>query len=97
MSTLAAAMPQAAGVAADPAEANRAAIILLARFARGDRSAFDELVAEHQQAAYTAAWRILGDGEAAHDVVQEAFVRVLQAIHERYEADKSFRAAGYAV
>ncbi len=91
MSTLAPAMPQAtdAAAAAGDGGVNRAAI-QLERFARGDRSAFDELVAEHQQAAYTAAWRILGDGEAAHDVVQEAFVRVLRH-HERYEADKSFR------
>ena len=89
MSTLAPAMPQAAGAAAGGGEANRAAA-QLERFARGDRKAFDELVAEHQQAAYTAAWRILGDGEAAHDVVQEAFVRVLRH-HQRYEADKPFR------
>ena len=93
MSTLAPAMPQAAAAAlaqGDGAgEANRAAR-QLERFAHGDRQAFDELVAEHQQAAYIAAWRIVGDGEAAHDVVQEAFVRVLRH-HHRYDASKPFR------
>jgi RNA polymerase sigma-70 factor (ECF subfamily) len=97
VSTLAPAMPRSAVATATTSaatsegegEANRAAG-QLERFARGDRTAFDELVAEHQQAAYIAAWRILGDGEAAHDVVQEAFVRVLRH-HQRYDAGKPFR------
>ncbi len=63
---------------------------LLERYAGGDRAAFDELVNAHQEAAYTAAWRILGDGETAHDVVQEAFLRILRH-HERFDASKSFR------
>lgn len=70
-------------------DGNRAAG-LLERYAGGDRAAFDALVTEHQEAAYTAAWRILGDGETAHDVVQEAFLRILRH-HERYDASKSFR------
>jgi RNA polymerase sigma-70 factor (ECF subfamily) len=90
MTTLAQALPQddAARVPAE-ADANRAAA-QLARYSAGDRTAFDELVAEHQQAAYTSAWRVLGDGEAAHDVVQEAFVRILRH-YERYDASRSFR------
>lgn len=70
-------------------DGNRAAS-QLARFAEGDRQAFNDLVTEHQEAAYTAAWRVIGDGEAARDVVQEAFIRVLRH-HERYDASKSFR------
>jgi RNA polymerase sigma-70 factor (ECF subfamily) len=70
-------------------EVNRAAV-QLARFARGDETAFDELVNEHQQAAFTAAWRILNDQEMAHDTVQEAFLRILRH-HEQYDADRPFR------
>jgi RNA polymerase sigma-70 factor (ECF subfamily) len=70
-------------------EVNNAAV-LLTRFAHGDRRAFDELVTEFQQIAYTAAWRILCDAEAAHDVVQEAFMRVLRH-YTRYDHSKSFR------
>lgn len=71
-------------------ESNRAAA-QLARFAHGDEIAFEELVAEHQQAAFAAAWRILNDAELAHDTVQEAFLRILRH-HERYDADRPFRA-----
>lgn len=70
-------------------DANRAAA-QLARFARGDEAAFEELVAEHQQAAFAAAWRILNDAELAHDTVQEAFLRILRH-HDRYDADRPFR------
>jgi len=70
-------------------EVNRAAE-QLTRFAHGDATAFDELVAEHQQAAFTAAWRVVGDAEVAHDTVQEAFLRILRH-HESYDARRPFR------
>jgi RNA polymerase sigma-70 factor (ECF subfamily) len=72
-----------------PVEVNRAAE-QLARYARGDQRAFEELVADHQAAAYAAAWRVLGDGEAARDTVQEAFLRILRH-RERYQASRPFR------
>ncbi len=70
--------------------ASDAAGAQLARFAAGDEQAFSELVGDHQQAAYVTAWRVLGDGEAAHDCVQEAFLRILRH-HADYRPGQPFR------
>jgi len=64
---------------------------LVARFARGDDAAFAELVAMHQNIAFSFARRLLGDGEAARDVIQEAFLRILRH-HRAYDAARPFRA-----
>jgi RNA polymerase sigma-70 factor (ECF subfamily) len=53
----------------DPDEA------LVRRAQRGDRFAFERLVAKHQNRLYTLAGRILGSPEDAADAVQEAFIR----------------------
>lgn len=63
----------------------------LARFARGDVAAFEELVADYHQAACTVARRILGDEDQAHDVTQESFMRILRH-HERYDVHRPFHA-----
>lgn len=41
---------------------------------RGEVSAFNALVLRHQDAVYTAAYRILGDPDSAADAAQEAFI-----------------------
>ncbi|MDX1994341.1 MAG: sigma factor [bacterium] len=41
---------------------------------RGDVNAFNALVLQHQDAVYTAAYRILGDPDSAADVAQDAFI-----------------------
>jgi RNA polymerase sigma factor (sigma-70 family) len=64
---------------------------LVARFARGDDAAFAELVAAHQDAAFSFARRLLGDGELARDVIQEAFLRILRH-HRAYDPARPFRA-----
>jgi len=64
---------------------------LVARFARGDDEAFAELVAAHQDIAFAYARRLLGDGEQARDVIQEAFLRILRH-HRAYDAARPFRA-----
>jgi RNA polymerase sigma-70 factor (ECF subfamily) len=51
---------------------------LMVRYQRGDRSAFALLVRRHQTALYNFAFRQLRVQSAAEDVVQEAFVRVVQ-------------------
>jgi RNA polymerase sigma-70 factor (ECF subfamily) len=51
---------------------------LMIRFQRGDRSAFAVLVRRHQTAIYNFALRQLRVQSQAEDVVQEAFVRVVQ-------------------
>lgn len=47
---------------------------LIAEARRGDLDAFNLLVLEHQTRAFNLAWRITGDGEAAADATQEAFL-----------------------
>jgi RNA polymerase sigma-70 factor (ECF subfamily) len=52
--------------------------VLMARYQRGDRTAFTMLVRRHQTPLYNFALRQLRIQSAAEDVVQEVFVRVVQ-------------------
>ncbi len=47
----------------------------------GDLAAFNTLVERYQQQAYNVAMRIVGDGEAAADVTQEAFIKAFRRLH----------------
>ncbi len=49
---------------------------LLHRIAAGDTGAFELLYDRYARSAYSLAFRVLGDGKAAEDVVQDAFLRV---------------------
>lgn len=51
---------------------------LMVRYQRGDRHAFTVLVRRHQSALFNFAVRQIGAPPAAEEVVQEAFVRVVQ-------------------
>ena len=51
---------------------------LMIRYQRGDGSAFAQLVRRHQSSLYNFAFRQLGISQVAEDVVQDAFVRVVQ-------------------
>jgi RNA polymerase sigma-70 factor (ECF subfamily) len=51
---------------------------LMSRFQSGERAAFTILVRRHQTPLYNFALRQLRSGPAAEEVVQEAFVRVVQ-------------------
>jgi len=51
---------------------------LMIRYQRGDRTAFAQLVRRHQGALYNFAFRQLRTQSVAEDVVQEAFIRVVQ-------------------
>lgn len=51
---------------------------LMGRFQGGERAAFTMLVRRHQTPLYNFALRQLRSGPAAEEVVQEAFVRVVQ-------------------
>ncbi len=53
---------------------------MLSRARHGDRSAFAELVREHQSEVYTLALRLTGDRELAADIAQESFVRAWRAL-----------------
>jgi RNA polymerase sigma-70 factor (ECF subfamily) len=59
----------------------------MARFQRGDRTAFTQLVRRHQAHLFNFALRQLGAQAVAEEVVQDAFVRVVQSASEfKHEA-----------
>ena len=55
----------------------------------GNRESFAALVKRHEQRAFWAAYRVLGDAEASRDVAQEAFMRVWRAL-ERFDFSMAF-------
>ncbi len=60
---------------------------LMLRYQEGDRSAFAQLVRRHQTALYNFALRQVRTPQVAEDIVQEAFVRVVQNATEfKHEA-----------
>jgi RNA polymerase sigma-70 factor (ECF subfamily) len=60
---------------------------LMVRYQRGDRQAFTVLVRRHQSALFNFAVRQIAVPSAAEEVVQEAFVRVVQNAAEfKHEA-----------
>jgi len=62
----------------------------------GDLQAFDQIVLRHQSAAWGVAYRFLGDADEAEDMIQEAFLRILDAA-DRYKPTASFRTYLYRV
>ncbi|MFM9996233.1 MAG: RNA polymerase sigma factor [Phycisphaerales bacterium] len=57
---------------------------LIERAAAGDRAAAESLIRAHQYSLYAYLLRMSGRPEAAEDIVQEAFVRVLTNL-ERFD------------
>ncbi|GJM22543.1 MAG: RNA polymerase sigma factor [Planctomycetota bacterium] len=55
----------------------------------GSTEAFAGLVKRHEQRAFWAAYRVLGDADASRDVAQEAFMRVWRAL-ERFDFSMAF-------
>jgi RNA polymerase sigma-70 factor (ECF subfamily) len=53
---------------------------LIAAAQDGEREAFNQLVLHYQSLAYNVAYRILADGDAAADAVQDAFVSAFRAM-----------------
>jgi RNA polymerase sigma-70 factor, ECF subfamily len=53
---------------------------LIGRVRAGDATAFTRLVRRHLRPAVRLAARLLGDDDAAEDVVQESFLAVLEAV-----------------
>jgi RNA polymerase sigma-70 factor, ECF subfamily len=63
---------------------------------KGDLEALGELVRRHQAWAWRIAYRFLGHRQEAEDVVQDAFLRLLDAAG-RYQPTCSFRTYFYRV
>lgn len=49
---------------------------------QGDVNAFNQLVLVYQDTAYTVAYRIMGEYEAASDATQEAFISAFRKLHQ---------------
>jgi len=62
---------------------------LVDRARDGDRDAFGELVALHQQEVYTLAVRLVRDRDEASDVAQDAFIRAWRAM-PKFRGDAKF-------
>jgi RNA polymerase sigma-70 factor, ECF subfamily len=60
----------------NPAELAGRDLELVARVARGDEAAFEELVGRHQHSVLNTIHRYVGDRSAADDIAQEVFVIV---------------------
>jgi len=64
---------------------------LMSAAAAGDGAAFSVLIERHQRRAWNIACRFLGNGGEAADMVQKAFMRILQSL-QRYEGTGTFGA-----
>ena len=62
----------------------------------GDADAFREIVETYSRPLWRAAYRILGDSEAAEDAVQETFLRAWRA-HDRFEGRAALRSWLYRI
>ena len=63
---------------------------------QGDLHGFEILIQRHQDAAWRAAYRFLGDRVEAEDAVQEAFLRIFHAAN-RYQPTARFRTYLYRI
>jgi RNA polymerase sigma-70 factor (ECF subfamily) len=63
---------------------------LITRARRGDGSAWEVLVRQHQEPAFRLAYLLLGNRVEAEDITQEAFIRAYQSI-ERFDPSRPFR------
>lgn len=63
---------------------------LIRRVQEGGREFFEPLVRTYEAEAHRVAAAIMGDGDAASDAVQEAFIKAYGAL-DRFELGRSFR------
>lgn len=62
---------------------------LVERVRAGDAAAFETLVTRYSRRAFSVAYRLMGQKEDAEDLVQEAFMAVLQRV-ETFQAGRPF-------
>ncbi len=62
----------------------------------GDDDAFSELVEEYREPAYWVAYGNVGNREVARDLIQDAFVRVYESLHQ-FDLDRSFKPWFYQI
>ncbi len=86
-------MGQIICIDADSADSDE---FLLQAVGRGDLAAFSRIVDRHQPWAWRVAWRFTGNAEDASDIVQESFLRLLDA-SGRYRPKAKFRTYFYRI
>jgi len=64
--------------------------LLVARAARGDQPALEDLFARYRDPAYRVAYRLLGNAEDALDAVQDGFIKALTHL-PRFEGRCAFK------
>lgn len=69
---------------------------LVAAAVAGDRPALERLVARWQPRLLRHAWRVLGDGERARDMVQESWVEIMRGL-ARLDDVAAFPAWSYRI
>ncbi len=69
---------------------------LVSRYRSGDRAALELLVRRHESRVYSIAYQMTGRREDALDLVQEIFLRVIQAL-PRFQGRSAFRTWLYRV
>jgi RNA polymerase sigma-70 factor, ECF subfamily len=70
--------------------------ILMTRFARGDETAFSELISRYRDRLLNFIFRRTNSRESAEDIVQETFLRVMRAA-PRYQATAKFSTWLYTI
>ena len=80
-------MPPEPGTADEPTHDE---VELAARARAGDRTAYSQLVAAHQQIAFRVAYLVTGSAPEAEDAAQEGFVKAYRSLH-RFDPRRPFR------
>jgi RNA polymerase sigma-70 factor (ECF subfamily) len=70
--------------------------LLMLAVGKGDLRALEEIIRRHQAWTWKIAYRFLGHREEAEDVVQDAFLRLLDA-SSRYRPTASFKTYFYRI
>ena len=69
---------------------------IIARFLKGDKNAFEELVILHSEKCYQISFGLLGDKQDAEEVVQDTFLKVYKNL-EKFRGDASFNTWLYRI
>ncbi len=80
------------GLSREESDPNR----MISRALKGDRGAFETLVARYEKPAWSLARRIVGDREVAAEMVQEAFLRVHEYAR-KFEEGREFEPWFYRI
>lgn len=70
--------------------------MLIKRCKKGDLTAFEILISDHQMKVYNLAYRLIGNSEDAKDISQEAFIKVFRNI-QSFREESSFSTWLYRV